>query len=147
MRNLILSAAIIFLFSTFISAQSPREVESIKEDILKVMMSQTAAWDQGDIEGFMDGYLKTDKLVFVSGDTVTRGWRQTLDRYKNNYGSKEKMGVLSFTDIEITVTSKDTAYVLGSWSLKREKDTPKGKFTIIFRKLKEGWRIVYDHSS
>lgn len=147
MKRYTLSFAFLLLASISVLAQNVREAEKIEEDILEVMMFQTAAWNRGDIAGFMDGYLKTDQLVFVSGDTVTRGWQQTLDRYKKNYDSKAKMGVLSFTDIEVTVISKDAAYVLGSWSLKREKDNPKGKFTIIFRKLREGWRIVYDHSS
>lgn len=147
MKSFILSITFLFLTAVSISAQTPRDVEKIENDILEVMMFQAAAWNRGDIPGFMDGYLKTDKLVFVSGDTVTRGWQPTLDRYKKSYDSPAKMGVLAFSDIEVTVVSKDAAYVLGSWSIKRADDNPKGKFTIIFRKLKEGWRIVYDHSS
>ncbi|MBX3245061.1 MAG: DUF4440 domain-containing protein [Acidobacteria bacterium] len=111
------------------------------------MTQQTAAWNRGDVEGFMAGYMRSDELIFVSGDTVTRGWQAALDRYKKSYPSKEQMGTLTFAGLEITVVSKNTAYVLGSWSLKRKDDMPKGKFTIIFRKLKEGWRVVYDHSS
>lgn len=57
------------------------------------------------------------------------------------------MGVLKFSDLEINVVSKDVAVVLGSWALQREKDNPKGKFTLIFRKFKDGWRIVHDHTS
>jgi ketosteroid isomerase-like protein len=57
------------------------------------------------------------------------------------------MGMLTFSDLEITVLSKDAAVVLGSWSLKREKDNPGGKFTLIFRKFNVGWRIVHDHTS
>lgn len=137
-----------FLMSTaFASAQSTKEIDRIKTDIIEVMTRQTDAWNRGDLEGFMTGYLRSDELIFVSGDTVTRGWQAALDRYKKSYPSREQMGLLSFADIEITVVSKNAAYVLGSWSLKREKDMPKGKFTIIFRKFKEGWLVVYDHSS
>ncbi len=139
---------LIFLMSTaFASAQNTKEVNEIKADIIEVMTRQSTAWNLGDIEGFMAGYLRSDGLIFVSGDTVTRGWQAALDRYKKSYPSKERMGLLSFTDLEITVVSKNTAYVLGSWSLKREKDMPKGKFTIIFRKFKKEWLVVYDHSS
>ncbi|MBX3287949.1 MAG: DUF4440 domain-containing protein [Acidobacteria bacterium] len=137
-----------FLMSTaFASAQSTKEIDRIKTDIIEVMTRQTDAWNRGDLEGFMIGYLRSDELIFVSGDTVTRGWQAALERYKKSYPSKEQMGMLSFADLEITVVSKNAAYVLGSWSLKREKDMPKGKFTIIFRKFKEGWLVVYDHSS
>lgn len=128
--------------SLSISAQSDKHAAAIR----KVMDDQSAAWNRGDIESFMQGYWKSDKLTFVSSQ-VTRGWQQTLDRYKKSYDSRDKMGTLTFSDLEITVLSKDSAVVLGSWSLKRANDNPGGKFTLIFRKFKEGWRIVHDHTS
>jgi ketosteroid isomerase-like protein len=120
----------------------------IESRIKSVMQDQVDAWNRGDIDGFMKGYWQSDKLIFVSGDNVTRGWRPTLERYKKTYDSREKMGTLTFSDLEITVLSKDAAVVLGSWSLAREKDGPHGKFTLIFRRFpKTGWRIVLDHTS
>ena len=73
--------------------------------------------------------------------------KSSLDRYRQNYGSRAKMGTLMFTDLEITVLSRDAAVVLGSWALAREGDNPHGKFTLLFRKFREGWRIVHDHTS
>ncbi len=128
-------------------AQSDSQKEKISSEIRKVMSDQTEAWNRGDIEVFMKGYWRSDKLVFISGDNVTRGWQPTLDRYKQSYDTREKMGTLTFSGLEFTVISKDAAVVLGSWDLKRAKDNPKGKFTLTFRKLKEGWRIVMDHTS
>ena len=111
------------------------------------MNDQVEAWNRGDIDAFMQGYWNSEKLVFVSGDNVTRGWQGTLDRYKRSYDTRAKMGTLTFSDLEITVLSKDAAVVLGSWSLAREKDNPHGKFTLVFRKFREGWRIMMDHTS
>lgn len=128
-------------------SQSDKQKTKIRTEILSVMDAQTAAWNRGDIDGFMLGYWKSDDLVFVSGDDVTRGWQSTLDRYKKNYSSREKMGTLKFSDLEISIVSKNAAVVLGSWSLTRANDNPKGKFTLIFRKFKDGWRIVHDHTS
>ncbi len=128
-------------------AQSEQQKSRIKADVLAVMTSQTDAWNRGDIEGYMQGYWKSDSLVFASGDQITRGWQPTLDRYKRSYDTKEKMGTLTFSDIQVNVLSKDVAVVLGSWSLARQNDNPKGKFTVIFRRLKEGWRIIHDHTS
>jgi ketosteroid isomerase-like protein len=115
--------------------------------IRKVMDDQSAAWNRGDIEGFMQGYWRSPELKFVSGDRVTRGWQPTLNNYKRAYPDKAAMGTLTFSDLEITVLSKDSAFVVGSWSLAREKDRPHGKFTLLFRKFKEGWRITADHTS
>lgn len=139
---------LIFLFLlTVFSITGSAQNSKIESDIRAVMNDQVAAWNRGDIEGFMHGYWNSEKLTFVSGANVTRGWQPTLDRYKKSYDSRAKMGTLAFSDLEITVLSKDAAVVLGSWSLAREKDNPHGKFTLVFRKFKDGWRIVQDHTS
>ena len=115
--------------------------------IKAVMDAQAAAWNRGDLEGYMDGYDRSSNTEFVGGDTITRGWQTVLDRYRKNYSSREKMGVLTFSDLEITILSKDAALVLGRWHLKRANDDPHGTFSLLFRKTKAGWRIVHDHSS
>jgi ketosteroid isomerase-like protein len=127
--------------------QSAKEISKIKTDIVAVMDEQAAAWNRGDVEAFMRGYWNSSDLVFVSGDGVTRGWQPTLDRYKKTYNSREKMGALKFSDLQIDVISKNAAVVLGSWALTRAGDNPKGKFTLIFRKFSDGWRIIHDHTS
>ena len=136
------------LFCTVMVSLGQSEAQKTKSaaEIRAVMDKQAGDWNRGDIPAFMEGYWKSDKLVFV-GSQVTRGWQPTLDRYKRSYPDKAAMGALTFSDLEITVVSKDAAVVLGSWSLQREKDKPGGKFTLIFRKFKEGWRIVHDHTS
>jgi len=118
-----------------------------KASIRAVLDLQRDAWNRGDIEGYMDGYDRSPRTEFVGGDTITRGWQTVLDRYKKNYDSREKMGVLTFSDVEITMLSKDAALVLGRWHLKRASDEPHGTFSLVFRKTKAGWRIVHDHSS
>ena len=115
--------------------------------IRKVIDDQTAAWNRGDIDGFMAGYWKSDKLEFVGRTDVTRGWQATLDRYKKNYNTREKMGTLSFADVEFIPISKDAGYIVMTWQLGTAKDSPRGKSTLLWRKFKEGWRIVVDHSS
>lgn len=115
--------------------------------IRAVLDAQVAAWNRGDIEAFMDGYERSEKTVFVGGDNVTRGWQTVLDRYKRNYATREKMGTLNFSDLEITPLGNDGALVLMRWHLQRAKDEPHGRSTLIMRRTKQGWRIVHDHSS
>jgi ketosteroid isomerase-like protein len=149
MKQIFITFLLILLGVSFIFAQS--KDEKIKSDIRKVMNEQVEAWNSGDVEGFMQGYWNSPDMRFVSGDNVERGWQAALDRYKKSYDSKAKMGFLTFKDLEINVLSKDSAVVLGSWNLDREvdgkKDNPHGKFTLIFRKFKTGWKIVHDHTS
>lgn len=141
------SMLLVSIFSIATSAQSSSTNTKAEAAILAVMNEQAKAWNNGDIGGYMLGYWNSEKLTFVSGDYVTRGWQPTFDRYKKSYDTRVKMGTLSFSSLEIDVLSKDVAVVLGSWSLARVGDNPHGKFTLVFRKFKEGWRIVRDHTS
>ena len=112
-----------------------------------VLEAQVAAWNRGDIPGFMDGYWRSEETVFISGDSVTHGWQATLDRYLKGYDTPAKMGVLTFSDLDIKLLDKKNAVVIGRWALQRDKDNPHGRFTLIFRKFAEGWRVVHDHTS
>ena len=118
-----------------------------KQAILKVMDTQSQAWNKGDISGFMQGYWHSDSLLFVGSKGPTYGWQRTLDNYKKNYPDKASMGILSFHDIKINLLDSNNAFVLGAWQLKREKDTPSGYFTLWFKKIKGEWKIVVDHTS
>lgn len=120
---------------------------SSSDQIKTVLDEQVAAWNRGDIDGFMNGYAKSPATTFVSGDSVTHGWQQMRDRYAKKYNTRVKRGVLTFTGLTITPLCDDSAIVLGSWSLRRPNDHPHGKFTLLFRKLPGGWRIVLDHTS
>src|SRR5215468_10287674 len=125
------------LFSSLRAADPKSEIES-------VLHAQQDAWNRGDIEAFMNGYWKSEHTVFVSGDDVTRGWQKVLDRYKKKYSDRAKMGALTFSEIEITPLSNDSAVALGSWRLKRSGDEPHGRFTLIFRHFPDGWKIIQD---
>lgn len=116
-------------------------------EIRSVLHAQEQAWNRGDIEGFMNGYARATSTTFVSDDTVTRGWQTVRDRYRNKYPDQAKMGRLTFSNLEVTPLSADAAVVLGSWKLNRAKEQPHGRFTLLFKRLPEGWRIIHDHTS
>ena len=128
------------------SALAATQADAASE-IRNVLKSQQDAWNRGDINAFMSGYWHSDQTVFVSGDEVSRGWQKVLDRYKTKYSDHAKMGTLTFSDLEITPLSNDSAVALGRWELKRASDNPHGRFTLIFRRFPDGWKIVLDHTS
>ena len=148
-RNLVNLVAVVFLLAAIAAAAPDNPGEDIKaaNAIRAVIDAQAAAWNRGDIEGYMDGYDRSPNTEFVGGDSISRGWQTVLDNYKRKYDTRAKMGVLTFSDLEITILSKDAALVLGRWRLKRANDEPHGTFSLLFRKTKAGWRIVHDHSS
>lgn len=116
--------------------------------VKKVLDDQVAAWNKGDLEGFMAGYWNSPELSFFSGKDVTRGWQATLDRYRQRYQAEGKeMGKLAFVGLEIHVLSADHAMVRGRYQLTLKDARPEGLFTLLLRKLPEGWRITHDHTS
>ena len=125
----------------------PEQPPNSVAEIQSVLSAQRDAWNRGDIDAFMNGYARSESTVFVSEDEVGRGWETVRDRYRLKYSDRAKMGTLSFSDIEVTMLSPDSAVVLGLWRLKRANDEPHGRFTLIFKRLPEGWRIVHDHTS
>jgi uncharacterized protein (TIGR02246 family) len=117
-------------------------------DIKAVLDDQQAAWNKGDLVGFMKGYWNSKDLTFVSGKDITRGWEPTLERYKKRYQADGKeMGKLDFSDVQVQVLAPGVAVVTGKWELTLTKETVGGRYTLILKKLDEGWRIVHDHTS
>jgi len=141
MKRIILIALMLVSFGTF--AQTPKD----KQAILDVLENQRLSWNKGDLETFMQGYVKSDSLLFVGSSGPTYGWQKTLENYKKSYPGKAGMGQLTFGIKKVDFLNKDVAFVLGSWHLKREKDEPKGYFTLLFKKLNGAWKIFVDHSS
>jgi ketosteroid isomerase-like protein len=122
----------------------PKPAEAIRG----VLDAQVVAWNKGDLDGFMKGYWESEKLTFFSGSERTSGWKATLERYQKKYKSEGKeMGKLTFSELEIDVLGTESAVVRGRWQLVLSKDKPGGLFTLIVKKLPEGWRIVHDHTS
>ena len=153
MFSRILSFAVPFLTFLLISinklnAQDLRPDVSGPGSVRQVLDSQVAAWNKGDLKGFMAGYWKSEKLTFFSGDKIEHGWQATYERYQKRYQAEgREMGKLTFSDLDIERVGPDTAWVRGRWKLVTSKEKPGGLFTLIFKKLPEGWRIVHDHTS
>ena len=116
-----------------------------RQDIAALLHEQAAAWTRGDLTAFCAVY--ADDATFISPSGLTKGRQAVLDRYRKKYDSRDKMGTLTFSDLEITPLGNDAALALGRWHLQRAKDEPHGRFSLILRRTKRGWKIVHDHSS
>lgn len=123
-----------------IRAQSP------EESIQNVLKIQSNAWNNGDVDGFMKYYWNSPELTFVSSRGVSKGWQQVYDNYKKGYPDKKAMGFLTFDQLVFDKMSSKAYMVTGSWHLQKEEEVG-GWFTLIFKKFKKDWLIVYDHTS
>ena len=136
-------ALILFIFNS--CAKSPQsniiEIDAIK----KVLATQQKCWNNGDIDGFMQGYWNSEKLIFTSlSHKPAYGWKNTLERYKNSYPTKASMGELRFEILDLQLISKTTAALKGKWELIREKDRPNGLFWLDLKRFDENWLIIKD---
>ena len=137
--NLLL-AVILFISSAF--AQSKDELM-----IRNILAQQTIAWNGGDIENFMEPYWHSDSLMFIGKSGITYGWQKTLDNYKKSYPDAAAMGKLDFTILQTKRLSGLYYSVVGKWHLARSIGDISGYFTLLFKKIKNTWVIISDHSS
>ena len=137
---------LLLLFCFFTFSASAQKVDE-KQQILNLLEKQRSDWNKGDVEAYMKGYWKSDSLLFVGKSGPTYGWQKTMDNYKKGYPDKTAMGFLTFDIKQVKFLSNDQAFVLGGWHLKRDKDEPKGYFTLLIKKIKGEWKVILDHSS
>jgi len=111
--------------------------------------SQVAAWNRGDLKGYMQGYWHSQELTFFAAEKESAGWEAAYQRYRAAYQGKDKeMGKLNFSNVRVAMLAEDAAFVRGHWQLTMKDGSQRsGLFTIVLRKFDEGWRIIHDHSS
>ncbi|MEP4052014.1 MAG: nuclear transport factor 2 family protein [Litorimonas sp.] len=115
--------------------------------ITKVLDQQVEAWNSGDIEAYMQDYVKGEDLRFASGGNIESGWQPTLERYLKRYPDRSAMGRLETENLDIQVIDEDDALVFGTWALIRENDRPSGLYTLHLKRIDGEWVIVSDHTS
>lgn len=138
------------LLTIFATALPPTgSSEDSKAAVEHVLRTQQDAWNHHDLDAFMAGYWNSPDLTFFSGAKESKGWQATMDRYKATYTSPgHEMGNLDFSDLRIEMLGPDAAFVRGVWGLTMtDGKTPHGRFTLIFRKFPDGWKIIHDHTS
>jgi ketosteroid isomerase-like protein len=133
---------LVCLCSNQLRAQSTAE-----KTIRTIMAQQESAWNRGDLEGFMEGYWKSDSLRFIGSKGLTYGWNQTLQNYRKGYPDTDAMGTLKFTILSVEKLSKNSAFVIGKWHLARKAGDLSGHYTLLWRRIEGKWVIVADHSS
>ena len=137
----------LFLLFLFLSITTIAQTEAEdRKAILAVLKMQQDAWNKGDLEGFMQGYIKSDSLKFYGSRGLTNGWQNTLDNYKKGYPTKEHTGNLTFTIDALTKIEEGSYYMMGQFHLVREAGNANGVFLIIFRKIEGEWKVIADLS-
>ncbi len=118
-----------------------------REAILIVMDHQEQAWNRGDVDAFMEGYWKSDSLVFMGSAGPKYGWDHILQDYKQRYPSRQSMGMLTFYILQLKALNENHAFMIGQWDLRRDGGDIGGFFTLVWKKINGKWLIISDHTS
>ncbi len=135
-------SVILLLLPFLVKAQTKDQ-----KDILNLLATQQNAWNNGNIDQFMEGYWKSDSLMFIGKSGITYGWQNTLNNYKKGYPDTAAMGKLNFIILKVNKIDTHNYFVVGKWFLKRSIGDVGGHFTLFFKRFKKQWVIVADHSS
>lgn len=151
-RHKTLAFSIFFVVSALAAsplgaAPSDKSANEQEIQIRALLDNQIAAWNRGDLKGFMFGYWDSDDVEFIGAGGIVKGWKPVLQRYRAAYPDATAMGRLSFTNLEVHLVCPDSAYVIGEFQLWRSNDVRSGVFTLELKKLFDGWKIVVDHST
>lgn len=114
--------------------------------IQAVLEAQAKAWNSGDLEGFLRDYDASADMTFTSGGDLIEGRAALLERYRRRYPAGQS-GLLSFAELRFTRLAPDCYLVLGTWTLEQLAEHPHGRFSLVFRRAADGWKILHDHSS
>ena len=151
MKKLLLLLFIPLLSFGQVSYDDTMSIKSISAKdslaIMKVMEFQENAWNSGDINSFMEGYIKSDELVFSGKSGPVYGWNETRNRYLKNYPDTQTMGQLKFTVNKIRSVSADVTFLIGEYYLTRSTEDSYGHFTLFWKKINNKWLIISDHTS
>ena len=142
MRKIFSVCILTLLVCTSVSAQS-----KVEQTIRSLLEEQRLAWNAGNLETFMGTYWQNDSLMFIGKSGITYGWQNTLNNYKKGYPDTAAMGKLKFDILEVKRLSVMYFFVVGKWHLTRSIGDVGGHFTLLFKKVKNKWVIVADHSS
>jgi len=152
-RSRLFAAVLALIFAITLSAYAQddqlKTASKQELDIIKVLVAQEAAWNKGDLEGFLQGYKNSPDTLFVTHQ-VFRGVDGMLGEYRRNYPNKAIMGTLGFSELEVHPLDERFAVVIGKYHLdrgKKEGGAADGLFSLVFEKTDQGWKIVVDHTS
>ena len=147
LKALLIITSVLFLNACKKEGVSSSNYEASKQQITSMMLQTAEDWSKGDLEAFMNGYIKSDSLKFVGSGGITYGWQQTLENYKKGYPTKEHTGTLTFNLLEFDQLANDVFLVIGEFHLKRTVGDADGMFSIILKRINGEWKIIADHSS
>ncbi len=110
-----------------------------------LLARSTAAWNRGDLTTFMRSYEQSPDTLYVSSQTVVRGYANIRAHYAAGY--KHGMGALTISNVLVRPLGDDYAVAVARWHLDGTGGSRNtGLFTLVLHRTAQGWKIITDHS-
>ena len=121
---------------------------AIKKGVTLALNYSITCWNSGDLDCFMDLYVKDKNTVYIAGTNFLYGWQAFSDHYRKKYGTdKNGMGHLSITITNIIPIDSKHAFLYGRWHVKKTHEDFSGVTSILFLKVGTKWQVMVDHSN
>jgi ketosteroid isomerase-like protein len=149
-RTFLLSALLLCLPSVVgCRIEIEQEGDSDVQGAVERMLAASAkAWNRGEIEGFMDDYVRSSNTTYIGASGLLVGYDRIRDRYAPLFDTGAHRDSLKFGDVRVRRLGAVEALATARWTLfQADSITASGPFTLVLRHTSSGWKIIHDHSS
>jgi uncharacterized protein (TIGR02246 family) len=121
-------------------------LEAARQGAMALLAHGAAAWNRGDLAGFMSDY--TADASFVTPRQVLHGRAEIQSRYAPRFASGGVRDSLSFQDLEVDLLAPDALNAIAYYVLQRgDSVVARGPTSLVMRRSGGRWYIAHDHSS
>ncbi len=113
-----------------------------------MLARQAAAWNRGDLEGFMSAYERSPATTYIGAPGLVNGFDAIQRRYEPYFGPGAERDSLTFADVVARELDPRFGIATARYVLSRgDEVTSTGPFTLVLVRGEGAWRIVHDQSA
>lgn len=129
-------------------APAPDEGPDLAEQAASLLDRQAAAWNAGDLEGFMSGYSPSPTTTYVGSTGLIEGYDGIRARYAPEFAEGAARDSLRFEGLRVREVDERVGVATARYVLEREGTvTSTGPFTLVLLNVEGAWLIVHDQSA
>lgn len=118
-------------------------------DVTKVVLAQENAWNKGDLDAYVGYYKDAGETEAILNGPV-RGLAAIRFAYHASFPTREAMGALEQSSVEVHELGSGFAYARGHYKLVRSRKNggdAEGNFTYILEKTENGWKLIFSETT
>lgn len=152
MRSVSALIGLLCLYTSLGSAQTHGQLYTASReqlDVTKVVLAEEHTWNSGDLDGYLALYKDAEDTEAILNGPV-HGLANIRSAYHAAFPSKDAMGTLEQSSVEVRELGPNFALALGHYRLSRSRKNggeADGVFTEIFEKTEQGWKMIFSENT